>query len=138
MPTAASVRVEQHLQRRATAEFISSHPIKVQLRRTLKIRDTELRGGTIETSDPDIPEQTFRIAHGPPRRRRLENNPPNPTHGDVPFAKDLLIGRWDANILAGDEFSVGDVHYRVSYIFQDRDYETVANIESLTQKPLEE
>lgn len=85
------------------------------------------------TFDGETAEQTFRIAHGPPRRRRLENNPPHPQHAEVPFAKDLLIGTWDADIRIGDEFEHEGVHYRVSYVFQDRDYETVANIESTTQ-----
>jgi len=80
-----------------------------------------------------MPQQVFRIAHGPPRRRRLENNPPHAQHAEVPFAKDLLIGSWDADIRIGDTFEVDGVVYRVSYVFQDRDYETVANIESTTQ-----
>jgi len=80
-----------------------------------------------------MPQQVFRIAHGPPRRRRLENNPPHAQHAAVPFAKDLLIGSWDADIRIGDTLEVDGVVYRVSYVFQDRDYETVANIESTTQ-----
>jgi len=133
MPTPAQARVEQIMQRRATQEFISSHPIRVQLTRKVKSRDTLVRGGTATTFEQGMPQQVFRIAHGPPRRRRLENNPPHAQHAEVPFAKDLLIGSWDADIRIGDTFEVDGVVYRVSYVFQDRDYETVANIESTTQ-----
>lgn len=135
MPTTAQARVEQIMQRRATTEFISSQPLTVQLTRTIKQRDTLTRGGTVVTVKPDLPPQTFRIAHGPPRRRRLENNPPHPSHSEIAFAKDLLIGSWDADIEIGDTFEDNGVAYRVSYVFQDRDYETVANIESITQGP---
>jgi hypothetical protein len=133
MPTTAQMSVEQMMQRRATAEFISAHPIAVRIRRTTTHRDLSTRGGTVVTHHPELPEQVFRIAHGPPRRRRLENNPPHPQHAEIAFAKDLLIGPWHADIQIGDEFDVDDIGYRVSYVFQDRDYETVANIESLTQ-----
>ena len=123
------------MQRRATAEFISSAPVTVRLRRQQKKRDTLLRGGTVIVYDETMPMQTFRVAHGPPRRRRLENTPPHPQHGEVTFGKDLLIGRWDADIETGDEFEYDGIAYRVSYVFQDRDYETVANIETTTQGP---
>lgn len=133
MPTLAQARLEQLMQRRATREFISSHPIRVRLTRTTKSRDTLVRGGTIPSHEHSLPEQTFRIAHGPPRRRRQENNQPHPQHAEVPFGKDLLVGAWDADILIGDTFQVGAIGYKVSYVFQDRDYETIANIETLTQ-----
>lgn len=134
MPTQAQRLIEQKMQLRATREFINSHPFDAVFTRRRVERDTQDRGGLVDNGSYELPPQTVRIAHGPPRRRRLENNPPDDSWNQVAYAKDLLIGMPDLDAQVGDKFV--DPHgaeYEITYIFQDRDYETVANIGTVTQ-----
>jgi hypothetical protein len=134
MPTSAQRRIENIMQRRLTKEFISGAEFEAIFHRTAVVRDTEDRGGLVETHSYDLPPQTVRIAHGPPRRRRLENSPPNETWSELSYAKDNLVGPADLDIEIGDTFEAPDgVGYVVLYVFQDRDYETIANVGSGTQ-----
>lgn len=130
MPSRGSNIVERMMQLRETREFISSAPERVQFVRTDVIRDTEDRGGLAETRTRILDPQTVRIAWSPPRRRRLENTPPNPTFGELSFQKDILIGMPDLDIQQGDRFirEADGVEYEVGYVFSFRQYETVANI----------
>lgn len=130
MPARGSTIVERMMQLRATREFISSAPERVQFVRTDVVRDTEDRGGLGETRTRTLDPQTVRIAWSPPRRRRLENTPPNPTFGELSYQKDLLIGMPDLDVQQGDRFfrEADGVTYEVGYVFSFREYETVANI----------
>ena len=134
MPTAAGRLVELMMQKRLTDEFISGQKFEAVFTRRVVVRDTEDRGGIVETNTIDLPPQIVRIAHGPPRRRRLENSPPNETWSELSYAKDNLVGSSDLDIEIGDTFETPEgVGYTVLYVFQDRDYETIANIGSGTQ-----
>ena len=119
------------LQRRQTMAMIGAAPLTVKLRRRTLTRND--RGGLDDGGVIELPEQTFRILHAPPRRRRLENNPPDESIVEYPYAKDYLMGRWDADIKKDDEFDAEGVIHKVTYVFIYRDYEIIANIETLDQ-----
>lgn len=133
MPSAAGRLVEMRQQLRVTEDFISSDPITVAFERSVVERDTLHRGGLITQPVHTLPEQTVRISHSPPRRRRLENNPPNETFAELSFAKDMLIGMPDLDVRIGDEFVHNGIRFKVDYVFQDRAYETVVNIDTMSQ-----
>lgn len=130
MPPRGSTIIEQKMQLRATREFISSNPMEIVIHRIETIRDTEDRGGIAKVREFDLDPQTVRVAYAPPRRRRLENSPPNPTFGELSYEKNYLIGMPNLDIQINDTFlSPQDgVTYEVLYVFEDRIYETFANI----------
>ena len=130
MPPRGSTIIEQKMQLRATREFISSNPMDVIFQREESIRDTEDRGGSVITSTRSLDPQTVRVAYAPPRRRRLENSPPNETFSELSYEKNYLLGMPDLDIKINDTFlSPQDgVTYEVIYVFEDRLYITVANI----------
>lgn len=119
------------LQRRQTMAMIAAAPLTITIRRQLYTRNE--RGGLDDGSVVKLPEQTVRILHAPPRRRRLENNPPDESLAEYPYAKDYLLCRWDADIKKDDVFDAEGVTHKVTYVFISRDYEVTANIETLEQ-----
>jgi hypothetical protein len=130
MPPRGSTIVERMAQLRATQEFISSAPERVQFVRTEVIRDTEDRGGLAETRTRTLDPQTVRVAWSPPRRRRLENSPPDPTFGELSYQKDILVGMPDLDVKQNDRFILPSdgVEYEVNFVFEFRVYETICNI----------
>jgi hypothetical protein len=128
-------QIELKINRRNTLWFINSAPIDVEFHRPRSTRADNPRGGlsTIDDGDEVLPPQRVRILHTPPRRRRLENSPPNVSIGEIPFAKDNLMCRWDADIQIGDWFVVGDQTYKVTYVFADNTYEIIANLANTDQ-----
>lgn len=130
MPPRAGTIVERMMQLRATREFISSAPERVSFVRKEVIRDTEDRGGLAQTSERTLDPQTIRIAWSPPRRRRLENSPPDATFLELSYQKDILIGMPDLDVQQGDRFirELDGVEYEVNFVFEFRDYETICNI----------
>jgi hypothetical protein len=104
--------------------------MEIVIHRIETIRDTEDRGGIAKVREFDLDPQTVRVAYAPPRRRRLENSPPNPTFGELSYEKNYLIGMPNLDIQINDTFlSPQDgVTYEVLYVFEDRIYETFANI----------
>jgi len=128
----ASNAVELKMQKRQTLAFIGSAPITVALTRPVVERNEDT-GGLRQVEPLVLAPQTFRILHAPPRRRRKENDPPNASMGEIPFAKDTLMGRWDADIQAGDLFQFNGVDYSVTYVFWDRAYEVIANLATTDQ-----
>jgi len=135
MPSRGSTYAEQLMQLRATREFIESMPERVEFVRSITIRDTEDRGGLVEVQTMTLEPQTIRVAYSPPRRRRLENTPPDPTFGELAYQKDILIGMPDLDVVMGDRFVLPSdgVEYEVGYVFEFRLYETVANIGTFGQ-----
>ena len=130
MPPRGSTIIEQKMQLRATREFISSNPMSVVFTRQDSIRDTEDRGGSVITATRELDPQTVRVAYAPPRRRRLENSPPDETFSELSYEKNYLVGMPDLDIQINDTFvSPQDgVTYEVLYVFEDRIYKTIANI----------
>jgi hypothetical protein len=130
MPPRGSTIVEQKMQLRATREFISSNPMSVIMQRRETIRDQEDRGGVVTTSTHELDPQIIRLAYAPPRRRRLENSPPDPTFSELSYEKNYLVGMPDLDIQINDTFvSPQDgVTYEVLYVFEDRIYKTIANV----------
>lgn len=130
MPSRASNEIERKMQLRATREFIESAPERVEFVREIIIRDTQDRGGLTVVNKITLPPQTIRVAYSPPRRRRLENTPPNPTFGELAYEKDILVGMPELDVVIGDRFVLPSdgVEYEVGYVFEFRAYETVANI----------
>lgn len=124
-------QAELVMQRRQTMAMIGAAPLTVKLRRKKYNRNE--RGGIDSAGVEELPEQTFRILHAPPRRRRLENNPPDESIVEYPYAKDYLLCRWDADIKKDDEFDAEGVTHKVTYVFISRPYEVTANIETLEQ-----
>ena len=120
------------MQRRQTRAIINARAVQITISRVNRVRNE--RGGlSPDSSASELPPQTVCILHAPPRRRRLENNPPHQSLAEVPFSKDMVMGFWDMDIQMDDKFLVDDVQYTVAYVFQDRDYETIANLNSTTQ-----
>lgn len=138
MPARGSTIVERMMQLRATREFINSAPERVQFVRSETVQDTEDRGGRGEISTRTLDPQTIRIAWSPPRRRRLENSPPDPTWSELSYQKDLLIGMPDLDVKQGDRFirDLDGVEYEVDFVFEFRDYETIANIGTFGGTPV--
>jgi hypothetical protein len=130
MPSTSSSIVEQKMQLRQTEEFISSAPVQIELVRTERQLDTEDRGGIVKTATRTLDPQTVRLAYAPPRRRRLENSPPNETFGELTYEKNYLVGMPDLDIQTNDTFvyPVDGVVYEVLYVFEDRQYKTIANV----------
>lgn len=124
--------VELKIQRKNTLKFIASAPVPVALVRQ-PVERNEDNGGLRQLTPITLEVQTFRILHAPPRRRRKENQPPNLSMGEIPFAKDNLMGRWDCDVELGDTFIWQGVEYSVSYVFADRSYETIANLANTDQ-----
>lgn len=130
MPPRGSTIVERMAQLRATREFIESAPEHVQFSRIDVIRDDEDRGGIAVVRTRVLDPQIVRIAWSPPRRRRLENSPPNPTFSELSYQKDLLIGMPELDVQQNDRFILPSdgVEYEVNFVFEFRAYETVCNI----------
>lgn len=124
--------VELKIQRKNTLAFIASAPVTVELVR-VPVERNEDNGGLRRLEPITLEAQTFRILHAPPRRRRKENQPPNASMGEIPFAKDNLMGRWDADVLLGDQFTWQGVEYTITYVFADTTYETIANLANTDQ-----
>lgn len=130
MPPRGSTIIEQKMQLRATQEFISSHPVEVIFIREERERDGEDRGGMGKISTHELDPQIVRIAYSPPRRRRLENSPPNETFSELSYEKNSLVGMPNLDIKINDRFVNPDdgITYEVLYVFEDRIYKTIANI----------
>jgi hypothetical protein len=130
MPPRASAIIEQKMQLRATREFISSSPMEVVFTRKEVVRDTEDRGGVVQTAVRELDPQTVRLAYAPPRRRRLENSPPNETFSELSYEKNYLVGMPELDIEINDRFvsPIDGVTYEVLYVFEDRIYKTIANV----------
>lgn len=124
--------VELKINKKNTLAFIAAAPVTVALSRPQSERNED-NGGLRQLEAITLEPQTFRILHAPPRRRRKENQPPNATLGEIPFAKDNLMGRWDADVEEGDTFTWLGVEYLVTYVFADRTYETIANLSNTDQ-----
>lgn len=138
MPSRASNEIERKMQLRNTMEFLQSAPEYVEFERKILVRDTEDRGGLVETHTIKLPPQLIRVAYSPPRRRRLENAPPNPTFGELSYQKDILIGMPDLDVRQNDRFVLPSdgVVYEVGFVFEFRLYETVANIGSFGEEEI--
>ena len=125
--------VELKLKRRNTLQFINAEPIRLSLNRPVTTRANNTRGGKTQLEPTTVAPQTFRILHQPPRRRRQENTPPNASFGEIPYAKDQLMGRWDMDVEAGDWFEWQGATYEVTYVFHDNTYEIIANLANTSQ-----
>jgi hypothetical protein len=127
--------IELKLNRRTTVDFINAAPIDVVLHRPHTTRASNPRGGitTDDGNDEELPSQRFRILHTPPRRRRAENSPPNASIGEIPFAKDNLMCRWDADVKIGDWFEWNGARYTITYVFVDNTYEIICNLANTDQ-----
>ena len=130
MPPRGSTIIEQKMQLRATREFISSAPMEVVFTRKKTERDTTERGGVTQLATFDLDPQIVRLAYAPPRRRRLENSPPNETFSELSYEKNYLVGMPDLDIEINDIFVNPEdgVIYEVLYVFEDRIYKTIANV----------
>lgn len=124
---------ELKLNRRNTLAMIDAAAIDVVIHRPTHTRAGNTRGGVTQLDDEVLPSQRFRFLRAPPRRRRQENEPPNQSMGEIPFAKDLLMGRWDADIELGDWFEYLGAKYTITYVFWDKTYETIANLANRSQ-----
>ncbi len=124
--TVGSNRTELLINKRNTDVFIDSAPIMVSFVRRVQTRNE--RAGLEDSTPITLDPQRIRILHAPPRRRRKENNPPDPSLGEFPFAKDYLMGETDLDVELGDTFDVDGIQYEVTYVFINRQYETIANL----------
>jgi hypothetical protein len=123
---------ENIVQCRLTDWMIEAEPLDIVITRVIKERE-EVRGGLRVVEALTLAPQRARLLHAPPRRRRLENNPPHISLDEVPFAKDILMGEKTLNVMLGDIFQIGPNVYEVAYVFIDRDYETLANLQTVDQ-----
>jgi len=122
--------VELRIKRRNTTAFIQAQPVQVVITRQTKTQN--LRGGW-DTEPEVLPAQTMRINHTLVGRRARQASPGDETFGDVPYSKDVLMGPWDADVQKDDVFVVDGVTYTVDYVYLNRDYETIANIQNTGQ-----
>jgi hypothetical protein len=113
-------------QRRNTLSYISAAYDNIVLHR--KHISKNIRGGT-SSNEVSLDPQRMRVLHGYVGRRKDQNAPNSPSMGEVPFAKDVLIARWDADVKRGDWFVLDDVKYEVSHVFTNNsEFELLANL----------
>jgi hypothetical protein len=124
------------MQRRQTRAMIECDPSNILLHREENHRNN-LTGGT-HTIPVDLPEQKGRMLYGYIGRRGRMNEPENETLMRVPYAKDTLLMRHDADVERGDDFVLDGVTYRVSYIYENREYETLCNLENTGESTVTE
>lgn len=122
---------ELKIKRKNTLAFIQAQPITVVITRQTKAQNQ--RGGWDLESEV-LPPQTMRINHTLVGRRARQASPADETFGDIPYSKDVLMGPWDADIQKDDVFSVDGVTYTVDYVYNNRDYEVIANIQNTGQR----
>jgi hypothetical protein len=122
---------ELRIKRKNTLAFIRAQPVSIVITRPTKTQN--LRGGW-DTEPRVLAPQTMRINHTLVGRRARQASPGNETFGDVPYSKDVLMGSWNADVQKDDVFVVDGVTYTVDYVFLNRDYETIANIQNTGQK----
>lgn len=130
--------IERKMQLRQTRAMIEAQPLMVILHRTTQVKNARL--GLEQVADGELEPQKVRILHAPPRRRRKENTPPDAALGEIPFAKDTLMGMPDLDVQKDDWFEILDervptkkIRYTVTYVFWDKDYETIANLATTDQ-----
>lgn len=113
-------------QRRNTLSYITAGYDDIVIHRKNSIRN--IRGGT--DSNPQVlAPQRLRVLHGYVGRRKEQNAPNTASMGEIPFEKDVLMGRWDADVQRGDQFVVDNVEYQVSHVFTNcGEFELLANL----------
>jgi len=116
------------LQRKNTVAYIEAAFADIVLHRRTPHKNE--RGGADITPTVLAP-QRMRVLHGYVGRRLEQAMPANQSMGHVPFAKDVLIARWDADVKAGDWFMYNGAEFTVSYVFDNNsEFETLANLAS--------
>jgi hypothetical protein len=121
-----SDRGELITQRRNTVSYIDAAYSEIVLHRRTPHKNE--RGGADITPTVLAP-QRMRILHGYVGRRANQNAPNDTSMGKTPYAKNVLIARWDADVERGDWFVEDGVEYQVDYIFSNnREFELLANL----------
>jgi hypothetical protein len=119
---------ELKVQRKNTLAYIEAAYSDIVLHRRTPHKNQ--RGGA-DISPTVLAPQRMRVLHGYVGRRLEQAMPANQSMGYVPFAKDVLIARWDADVLVADWFEIDGVEWSVSYIFSNnREFELLANLKS--------
>jgi hypothetical protein len=116
------------LHRKNTVAYIEAGFEMVVLHRRTPHRNE--RGGA-DITPTVLPPQRMRVLHGYVGRRLEQAMPANQSMGHVPFAKDVLLGRWDADVQVGDWFMHNGAEFSVSYVFDNNsEFELLANLAS--------
>jgi hypothetical protein len=118
--------IELVIQRKNTVAYIQAAFSDIVLHRRTAYKNE--RGGADITPTVLAP-QRMRILHGYVGRRANQNAPNDDSMGVVPYAKNVLIARWDADVKRGDWFVENGREYQVDYVFSNnREFELLANI----------
>lgn len=96
------------LLRKNLKEFIKADPREITLQRVEKVPTDN--GSWIEGDPEEIDPQIFRIV---PMKRRLSNLEVDTQDGDIPLADFVLVGFWNADCQADDEFDLNGDKYKV-------------------------
>lgn len=117
---------ELTIQRKNTVAYIEAAFSDIVLHRRIPHKNE--RGGADITPTVLAP-QRMRVLHGYVGRRLQQAKPADITLGYVPFAKDVLIARWDADVRPGDWFDLNGIEFTVSFVFDNnREFELLANL----------
>lgn len=126
---AISNRVELVMQKRQTRAMIDADPSEVRFVRT-KRTQSQVDGSWIDdpiTLDP----QRITWLYAYIGRRGRQNEPYNESMRAVPYEKDTILGMPDLDVERGDTFTLDGIEYRVSFVYNNREYEKTANVETV-------
>lgn len=91
--------------------FIRADPVELVLFRQFRVK-TEANGWILGDPVPLDPQQ-FRVTWF---TRRLSRSLVHTAQGKIPIGSYVLVGRWNADMMAGDEFEYNNDHYKIEEI----------------------
>lgn len=113
------VQTELETKREATNYFIQDNPITIPLTRNDRVRTPT---GGYKDEERTLVGQDFRIVGSAGL-----NQPEAQTNvGTVANYGIQIVGYWDADVEDGDEFTINGGRYKVTFVYPDRAYRTIA------------
>lgn len=118
--------VELTMQRRTTLAFIEADVELIVLTRPTLVPDG--MGGRTETT-VDLDPQRCRVI--PANTRSTQSGFAKPTGQVVAGSFNLLMGRWDMDVLTKDRFTWAGEAWVVSILVDERKWSTICHVEKL-------
>ena len=122
-------RTELVMQRRQTRAMIEADPTEIVLTRSTWTRNST-NGGRIADVN-ELPPQRVRVLAPYISRRGRQNEAFDETLKSMPYSKETLLCFHTADIERHDLFEIDGIQYRVSFVYNNREYEILANIETV-------
>lgn len=120
----SALALELQVMRQQTADYIQWNPTTITLHRPIMAEDGE--GGFEQIGEDPVAEQTFRLI----TQNETVDVVSQTIDGEEINPEFVLLGLYDADVQAGDWFSLADpeIVYDVKYVRDNKNYEIWAGV----------